>query len=348
MQCKDCDKKSWIKLGSSQIQAHLKGEKEDGSDVIGIYPLFADGTCRFLAFDFDNHKAESDNLGFADDDISWVDEEMPEYYTPTGRVKKRKSHIGLIHGAKDTSNGIIDIAMVGSLKKKGEFHEHLKLYGMVIVDEYHHSASDTMSEVLMEVNARSVYGVTATPFRGDGLEKINNMLLGPIRFQYTSKEKAEAQGINHVVIPRFTRVVNFHGRDKMHVNDAYEIIRKSRIRNNQIYDDIRKCIAEGRTPVVLSRYKEHAELIYKAVREDADKVFLLTGSLSKKQQRDIRLEMNKVGDDESMILIATGQLVGGCSSCRMCICIYYTSAIYSGISIVQFYVRKLPDCDYGL
>ena len=74
IQCKDCENKSWIRLGPRQIQAHLKGEKEDCSDVLGIYPLFADGTCRLLVFDFDNHNADDDSLGFADDDISWIDE----------------------------------------------------------------------------------------------------------------------------------------------------------------------------------------------------------------------------------------------------------------------------------
>ncbi len=69
-----------------------------------------------------------------------INEELPEYQTKTGRVKKRKSVIGIIHGAKDTSTGIIDIAMAGSLCKKGEYHPKLKEYGLVIVDECHHSA----------------------------------------------------------------------------------------------------------------------------------------------------------------------------------------------------------------
>ena len=269
-----------------------------------------------------------------------INEELPEYLTQTGRIKKRKSLIGVIHGAKDTSTGIIDIAMVGSLKKKGEFHERLKSYGMVIVDECHHSASDTMSEVLMEVCAKYVYGVTATPFRGDGLEKINNMLLGPIRFQYTAKEKAESQGIDHIIIPRFTRVVNPHGQNKMHINDAYEILRSSSVRNEQICEDIRKCISEGRTPVVLSKFVEHAELIYDNIKNYADKVFLLTGSQTKKQQKIIRQEMNNISNDESMILVATGQLVGeGFDFPRLDTLIMATPVAWKGL--VEQYAGRL-------
>ena len=97
--------------------------------------------------------------------------------------------------------------MAGSLCKKGKFHEFLNQYGMIIVDECHHAASDRISSVLKEVKARYVYGVTATPKRGDGLEKINYMLLGPIRYSYTAREKAKDQGIAHLVHARFTRVV---------------------------------------------------------------------------------------------------------------------------------------------
>lgn len=269
-----------------------------------------------------------------------IDEKLPQYTTPTGRIKQRKSHIGLIHGAKDTSTGIIDIAMVGSLKKKGVFHERLNSYGMVLVDECHHSASDTMSEVLMEINSKYVYGVTATPFRGDGLGKINNMLLGPIRFQYTTKERADAQGIEYIVIPRFTRVINPHGMEKNSINDAYEMLRKNKVRNEQICDDIRTCISDGRTPVVLSKYKEHAKWIYEAIKLDADKVFLLTGELSKKQQHEIREEMNAVNDNETMILVATGKLIGeGFDYPRLDTLIMATPVSFKGV--VEQYAGRL-------
>ena len=39
------------KSGCKKIIVHLLGIKEDGSDVIGVYPLLPNGTCRFLVFD---------------------------------------------------------------------------------------------------------------------------------------------------------------------------------------------------------------------------------------------------------------------------------------------------------
>ena len=44
---------------SKQIIKHITGGKEDCTDVLGIYPLFPDNTCRLLVFDFDNHEKDA-------------------------------------------------------------------------------------------------------------------------------------------------------------------------------------------------------------------------------------------------------------------------------------------------
>ena len=156
--------------------------------------------------------------------------------------------------------GIIDVAMIRSIKKKEGFHPLLKQYGQIIMDESHHGASDTAIEVLQEVTAKYVYGVTATPKRGDGKEKINEFLLGPIRYRFTAKDRAEEQNIEHLVFPRFTRTVLSHRLSSMpYGNDAYELIRNNETRDDQIVSDVAECIRNGRTPVVLSKFVDHAQ-----------------------------------------------------------------------------------------
>ena len=241
-----------------------------------------------------------------------INEELPEYKTKTGRIKVRKEVIGRLQGVHDSMTGIVDIAMADSLYKKGEFHNLLNQYGMVLVDECHHAASETISNVLREVKAKYVYGVTATPKRGDGLEKINYMLLGPIRYSYTAKEKAKAQGIDHLIYPRFTPIVVPRGviKEKMHPNEAYDIIRDNEIRDDLIVEDIKECLSAGRTPVVLSRYKEHSGKLYERLKDCADYVFLMTGNNSKKEHKKILEQLHQVDEKESVILIATGSLIG--------------------------------------
>lgn len=74
MACEACEHKEWTKLTLDKIVAHLVGYKEDGSDVLGMYPLLPDGTCRFLVFDFDNHEKGAQETDFANTDNEWQDE----------------------------------------------------------------------------------------------------------------------------------------------------------------------------------------------------------------------------------------------------------------------------------
>ena len=72
--CEDCSCRDWIKLTPEILMKHLFGYREDGADVIGIYPLLPDGTCRFLVFDFDNHEKGAEKQDFANADETWYEE----------------------------------------------------------------------------------------------------------------------------------------------------------------------------------------------------------------------------------------------------------------------------------
>lgn len=60
IKCRECAYRDWTPLEARYIEAHLRGNRPDASDVIGVYPLFANGTCRFLVFDFDNHGTDAE------------------------------------------------------------------------------------------------------------------------------------------------------------------------------------------------------------------------------------------------------------------------------------------------
>ena len=128
-----------------------------------------------------------------------INEELPTYTTPKGRVKKRSSLIGTFSSQKDSTTGIIDIAMITSLGREDNINELVRNYGMVIVDECHHAAAVTHENALRAVTARYVYGMSATINRGDRQDKKMLMQLGPIRHRYTAKERAQKQGIGHYV-----------------------------------------------------------------------------------------------------------------------------------------------------
>lgn len=270
-----------------------------------------------------------------------IDEELPEYQTKTGRTRKRKSLIGNLQGAHDTLTGIVDVAMIRSLKKKDGFHPKLKEYAQVYFDECHHAASDSAIEVLQEINAKYVYGVTATPKRGDGKEKINEFLLGPIRYRFTAKDRAEEQNINHLVYPRFTRTVKPHHLSKTpYGNDAYELIRNNDVRDEQIIRDVADCVQAGRTPVVLTKYVDHAKKLSERLKTYADRLILLTGANGTKVRRAQVEELNKVDDSDSLILVGTGSLLGEGFDFPRLDTLFMATPV-SGENVVEQYVGRL-------
>ena len=117
------------------------------------------------------------------------------------------------------------------------------------------------------------------------------------------------QGISHLVYPRYTRIVDTL-ESKKDVNKAFDIICKSSLRNEQIEADIQECISNGRTPVILTRYKEQAKILYESLQNTADYIFLLYGNNTDKVNKEIREKIKIVPRNKSMILIATGQKIG--------------------------------------
>jgi superfamily II DNA or RNA helicase len=239
-----------------------------------------------------------------------INEELPTYTTPKGRVKQRDSVIGTFSSQKKAATGIIDIAMIGSLGKEDEINPMVRDYGMIIVDECHHAAATTFENVLRASAAKYVYGMSATVKRGDKQERKLLMQLGPIRHRYTAKDRAFKQGIGHYVYPRFTRMIDLSPSDDRHISDLYRLIVDSELRNMQIVTDAVDCAKKGRTPVVMTKYREHAENLYGLLQGAADHVFLLQGGKSMKARAELREKMVAVSRDESMIMVATGQYIG--------------------------------------
>lgn len=123
-------------------------------------------------------------------------------------------------------------------------------------------------------------------------------------------EKAAEQGIGHYLVPRFTRTVLPFGQEKFPVTQAYERLRRNENRNGLIVADVKKALEAGRTPVILTRFTDQAAILYEMLKDSAQKPFLLTGEMPKKEREAAIRQMAEVMPQESMLLVATGQLVG--------------------------------------
>ena len=109
--------------------------------------------------------------------------------------------IGEIGAGKNKSNGVLDIAMVQSMERKGKVDDRIANYGFVIVDECHHISAVSFERVLAQAKSKYVLGLTATPYRKDGHQPINHMQCGPISCLIKQKRN-EARELYLSVFPK--------------------------------------------------------------------------------------------------------------------------------------------------
>lgn len=62
--CSNCPNRKLLPIDDKVIFNHLSGTDKYGRDVVGIYPMLIDETCRFLVVDFDDKDFEQASLAF--------------------------------------------------------------------------------------------------------------------------------------------------------------------------------------------------------------------------------------------------------------------------------------------
>lgn len=270
-----------------------------------------------------------------------VDEPLPEYRTASGRIRHRKAVYGFLSSKKNTLTSIIDVVMVQSLGSLGNIKSLVKNYGLVIVDECHHSAAASFYDALSQVNARYFYGFSATPFRNDGLDRKLFYLFGPVRFRYTAIDKISSLGIPHYVISHFIPFTYYAKADNL--NQITEELLKDKRRNEIIVSDIKDAVMNHRTPIVITKRLEHARLLFDRLRGAADNIILLTGALSSQEKRNAIKRLHSIPNDESLILIATGQYVGEGFNYPRLDTLFMTAPISSKNNVEQYAGRLNRD-----
>lgn len=237
-----------------------------------------------------------------------INHEQEEQPPKRGR-KKKWSPIGTLSSAGNSLHGIIDIALLQSCASDGEVKPFVKDYGMVIVDECHHVTAVSFERVLKEVTASRVYGLTATPIRKDGLQPIIFMQCGAIRYTSDSNEQMAKQNFTRLLVPRFTPYRNI-GEE----NDSYTIViqqlAEDEHRNYLIIEDVRKALAEKRSPIILTNLTAHVATLAEMLKPYCNNVITLVGVESTKEKRLKMERLQGISDDEPLVIVATGKYVG--------------------------------------
>lgn len=225
------------------------------------------------------------------------------------KSRKKLSPIGLLCSGKNSLHGILDIALMQSCQEGNEIKPFVQDYGMVIVDECHHVSSVSFEQVLRQVRAHYVYGLTATPIRKDGHQPIIFMQCGKIRYTADAKSQIDKQDFTRTLISRFTSFRNLSSDTKTYTQ-IIEAISTDEMRNKFIVEDVKKVIEEGRTPIILTSLTSHVRLLADMISPYAKHVITLVGADSTKEKKIAMEQLQKIPASESSVIVATGKYIG--------------------------------------
>lgn len=218
--------------------------------------------------------------------------------------------IGHLSGGKDKLTGKVDLAVIQSLNRKGTVLDCVANYGHVIVDECHHLSAFSFEQVLRQVKARYLLGLTATPIRKDGHHPIIFMQCGSIRHRVSALLQAAQRPFTHWVIPRTTFFQLPPGGEPPSIQQLYRLLTDNTRRNTIIADDVLTAVAEGRSPLILTERRQHAEALAALLADKVQHIILLTGGKSAKERQQIADRLAAIPDEEPRVLIATGRYIG--------------------------------------
>lgn len=220
--------------------------------------------------------------------------------------------IGIIGGGRRKPTGIIDIALIQSLVRRGEVSDLVADYGHLVVDECHHLSAASFELVARRAKARYVLGLSATIARKDGHHPIIFMQCGPVRHRVDARTQAAERGITHRAKLRATAFqlsppLAASGRPS--IPAVYAAIAQDEPRNNLIFDDVLKALEAKRSPIVLTERRDHLEYLQDRFSRFVRNLVVLRGGMSASERKVAETAL-RVADDQERLILATGRYIG--------------------------------------
>lgn len=196
-----------------------------------------------------------------------------------GIIKQNKVEI------EDTD---IVIGMLQSISKNKYPKEIFSSFGLIIVDECHHISANKFSTALKIIRPKYTIGLTATPYRKDGLTKVFKWFLGETIYKDIIQIK------NNVIVEIFEHdelipVKNFRGF--LNIPKMITDVANIKSRNEIIINIVKRLVKNDRNILILSERRKHTIELKKTI----DKLNICTTGLyiGAMKQNDLDNSMNK-------------------------------------------------------
>jgi superfamily II DNA or RNA helicase len=249
--------------------------------------------------------------------------------------------VGQLGGGRSRPTGVVDVAMVQSLARRDDLAQLTGGYGLVIVDECHHVPAVTFERAVREIPVRRWMGLTATPYRRDGLQALMAMHCGPVRHTMTVPAGA-ALRVLQLIVHETTHEPVDAGE---HIQTTFRGLVEDDERTAAICQDIATAAGVGRNCLVLTRWTEHLTAIARGLDDRGVHAHVLHGQMGKKARAAIIEQLAAPNTDGGLVLAATASLLGEGFDCPPLDTLFLAFPIKFKGNVVQYVGRVLRPTD---
>jgi len=248
-----------------------------------------------------------------------------------------RQEMGQIGSGKIQTGNRITVAMVQTLYKCAQ--DVAPKVGFLLVDECHRCPSRTFVEAVSAFDCRFMLGLSATPYRRDGLTKLIYWHLGELVHTVDKTELIQTGAILKAKV--VTRETDFE--TELDPSQQYSAmlseLTRDPVRNRLIAADVAREVGNGGgVCLCLTDRKQHAQTISELLSGYGIEAPVLTGDTPRKEREAIVTRLNEGG---VKVVCATGQLIGEGFDCKALQMLFLmTPARFSG-RVIQYLGRVL-------
>lgn len=255
---------------------------------------------------------------------------------------------GQLGGGRSKLRGTVDVVTLQTLARRDDVAELTAGYGFVVVDECHHIPAAAFENAVRQVPARRWLGLTATPYRRDGLDDLIALQLGPVRHTMSAPQPGTLAAAAAGGAPQRSLTVHLTTFDYRGGADpsapggiaaVYRDLVGDDARNQQVLADVVDALGRGRHCLVLTQWTAHVTLLADLLRDAGHDPVVLRGGMNASKRRDGIARLRP--DAGPLLVVATGPYVGEGFDCPALDTVFLAAPIAFKGRLVQYVGRVL-------
>ena len=231
------------------------------------------------------------------------------------------------------------MAMIQSLKAIEDLESFFGDYGLIVIDECHHLPAVSFEAAVRRAPVRHFLGLTATPYRRDGLQEIVTMQCGPIRHRIESQQNPAGEVSLEFTVRETALTVS--DAPEVPIHEVFRLLVEDQQRIALVCDDVLAALAEGRRCLVLSQWKQHCHALAERLQSNGVSPYMLEGGLGKRACAALLDQIENTPASDPLVLVATGQYLGEGFDCPQLDTLFLTFPISFKGRLVQYTGRLM-------